>query len=1075
MIFVRTFTLLVCVGLSPVAAAPLQETWQTGYEGQDATGPHVLGYWKFSSGAELKDSSGRGHDLKLSGATLGIEGQSGSGLKCEYAPTKSHSVKTEGNDLSPPGPFSLEMWVRPNADDSAESCYLVDKRYTPDNHTDYSWMLMKAEKSGLRRMSITLGFGSSSETFHSEPVEIKADDWQHLAVTYDAMGTVTFYRNGSLTSQSTRAGLGAVRSGTKPLHIGDRVGSTYSGFPGIIDSVRLSRGALRFENVDLQIRSDRRVWQRMEKAKPLTITCTNLLRKPISGARLVMSVGTKVETVQVPPLDPGESHDVTIPVDTTLKPATYTLSARLEHEGTTVEKKKQLEVTARPVPAMPVVLWGGGDIPRMKDIGFTHYMALGVDNMGDIWKSRQDVSVEPLAGTPVTISRNVTLLDDALSAGIQVIARVSPRGYAETLPGMLRVGRDGKPLLRKSIIALNPELPPFFGKVGRSLGKTYGHHPAFSATLVNTEVRDASQPSFSPLEIAAYREFSGTDIPAEVQSRGGVDWQTLTEFPENRVIPDDHPVLNYYRWFWTTGDGWSALHTALSDGVKATSRPGHWTFHDPAVRQPAISGGGGNVDVLSHWTYTYPEPQRIGLATDQLLAMSEASGKNQGIMKMTQLIWYRSQTAPVTKNVPNDPVPWVDQDPDAAYITISPMHLREALWTKLSRPISGIMYHGWQSLVPTQNASAYKFTNPNTVHVLKDLIHDVVQPLGPTLMAIPDERAEVAFLESFTAQMFSKRGGYGYNNNWPTDVWLALQHAHVRTDILYEETLLKKGLEGRSFLVMPHCDVLTESVVNRIRKWQQRGGKIIADENLCPALKADILLPAYKRTRNAAADRTGLLAMAKDLSSRMTASGHVQIVKADTPDAILRMRSSGDARYLFVINDRREAGNYVGQNGLVLENGLPTRVMVTLPQDTGYVYDLSTRRQLQPLRSEEGGPQLPVDLGPCDGRIFMLLPTPLQAIDVDLPESVERGATMELRVRVTSSDNQTLKAVIPLKIRIRDANGKEAEFSGYYAAKDGTLSLPLSVASNEDPGSWEIRITELASGLEATRHTKVQP
>ena len=32
--------------------------------------------------------------------------------------------------------------------------------------------------------------------------------------------------------------------------------------------------------------------------------------------------------------------------------------------------------------------------------------------------------------------------------------------------------------------------------------------------------------------------------------------------------------------------------------------------------------------------------------------------------------------------------------PVLRFITIAPMHLREALWCKISRPIQGIMYHG---------------------------------------------------------------------------------------------------------------------------------------------------------------------------------------------------------------------------------------------------------------------------------------------------------------------------------------------------------------------------------------------
>src|SRR5262249_27332921 len=158
--------------------------------------------------------------------------------------------------------------------------------------------------------------------------------------------------------------------------------------------------------------------------------------------------------------------------------------------------------------------------------------------------------------------------------------------------------------------------------------------------------------------------------------------------------------------------------------------------------------------------------------------------------------------------------------------------LREAFWTKIARPVQGIMYFGWSALVDTPgNTSSTRFTNPNTVHVLTQLLHDVAAPLGPTLTQIPDQRSEVAWFESFTSQMFARRGAYGNNVGWAADLWLALQHAHVQSDVLYEETLLKDGLAGRKVLVMPDCDVLTQSLVARIQEWQKQGGKIIADEN----------------------------------------------------------------------------------------------------------------------------------------------------------------------------------------------------------------------------------------------------
>jgi hypothetical protein len=518
------------------------------------------------------------------------------------------------------------------------------------------------------------------------------------------------------------------------------------------------------------------------------------------------------------------------------------------------------------------------------------------------------------------------------------------------------------------------------------------------------------------------------------------------------------------------GDGWNALHSALHSGVKITGRRDLWTFFDPAVRQPSISGAGGGVDVLSHWTYTYPDPQRIGMCADQLFAMSAANGKNQRVMKMTQLIWYRSQTAPTqSPNGQLTPVAWEDHDPDAAYITIAPMHLKEALWTQISRPVQGIMYHGWQSLVPTNSTGAYRYTNPNVVPVLKQLMHEVIEPLGPTLMALPDDRSEVAFLESFTAQMFARRGSYGSNQDWAADVWLALQHAHVQTDILFEETLIKGGLSGRKILVMPYCDVLSKSVLDRILDWQKKGGKIVADEFLCPALKADFTLASFKRSKKADADKARVL----ELAGQLAGFALPQKVRCDNPEMVVRTRKFGEALYVFVVNDRREFGSYVGQHGLVMENGVPSRGVISLNAEAANVYDLTGTQFIVPKRGEGGTLSWPVNLGPADGRIFLVMPKPLLGIQMEVPETATVGNQLQVGVKITTTQNEPPRAVIPMRLDICDANGKSSEGTGFYAAENGILELNLDLATNDDPGFWEIRVKELASGMESTQWVRV--
>jgi len=1041
----------LCALCVPWSSHALQETWETGYTKEDATGAHILGHWSFE----------KADGLKLNGAVLNPKGRFGGGL--ESFPgfpvqDKRHAALVEVKPIK--GAFTLEMWIKPKAEFKPElRCFLLDKKYV--DHTDYQWQIGEADKGGLRRMFVTLGFGAESKTIYSPPFKM-GEEWQHVAFTYDGAGEGKFYRNGTALGGLRLAGFGPVVAGKKELSLGDRLGSNYGGFPGLIDEVRICDGVLSFERVQMQITASRQVWRRMETARPIDIVVTNLKRDTMKSATLKASLGGKTENFIVPDLAAGKSFTAKYLLNTALKPAEYELRARFEVGDYATEQSTTLQIVPRMPVRMPVIMWGGGgdEMARMKDLGFTHFIGLGAD-YGEIWQQKK---VVPPA-KPEVIAKNRAMLDAALQNGLEVIASLSPSRVLESEAKNLRVDRAGKPYARQDIAASTPEFAPFFQSVGMSVAKAYGDHPAFTTALIDTEVRDSTQVSFNAVDVEAYKKFAGTDFPAEVTAKWGVDWTKLKDFPTDRMIEDEHPILKYLRWFWTVGDGWNGLHTALHKGVKSSGKV--WTFFDPAVRQPSISGAGGGVDVISHWTYSYPDPQKIGMCADQLFAMSAASGKNQRVMKMTQLIWYRSQTAPIGNKAPGEVVAWEDHDPEAAYITIAPMHLKEALWTKISRPIQGIMYHGWQSLVPTESPGAYRFTHSNTAPVLKQLIHDVIEPLGPTLMAIPDERSEVAFLESFTSQMFARRGGYGSNMGWEADVWLALQHAHVQTDIIFEETLLKNGLSGRKVLVMPFCDVLTKSVVARIADWQKKGGKIVADEFLCPALKADVVIQSFKREKKAAEDKAKVLELAKAFRALP------QKVSCDNPEIITRVRKFGDATYVFVVNDKREYGSYVGQHGLVMENGLPSKGVVSLKAESANVYELTGMQFIVPKRSEDGAMSWPVELGPCDGKIFLVMPKPLLGIQLDVPENATLSNTAKVSARITTTQEAPTKAVIPVRVDIRNANGSAAEGSGFYAAENGIIELSLNLAPNEDPGTWEIRVKELASGMEAVKWMRV--
>ncbi|HBL42016.1 MAG TPA: hypothetical protein DDZ90_01320 [Planctomycetaceae bacterium] len=175
---------------------------------------------------------------------------------------------------------------------------------------------------------------------------------------------------------------------------------------------------------------------------------------------------------------------------------------------------------------------------------------------------------------------------------------------------------------------------------------------------------------------------------------------------------------------------------------------------------------------------------------------------------------------------------------------------------------------------------------------------------------------------------------------------------------------------------------------------------------------------------------------------------------------------------MFVVNDRREFGTYVGQHGLVMEDGLPAEGTLTVSRDSGHVYDLQATREISAQKTDNKL-SWPVQLGPCEGRLFLVTPTPISSVQITGKESTPAGKPIELLVSILDPMSKTVPAVIPLEVKITDPAGRVAEFSGYYGAEQGQLPLKLDIASNDRPGMWKVHIRELASGQTGVAYFRV--
>jgi len=437
---------------------------------------------------------------------------------------------------------------------------------------------------------------------------------------------------------------------------------------------------------------------------------------------------------------------------------------------------------------------------------------------------------------------------------------------------------------------------------------------------------------------------------------------------------------------------------------------------------------------------------------------------------MTQIIWYRRQTAPKLPEDESKLAQWEKDIPDAAFVTIAPDHLSEAMWFMIARPVRGIMYHGWGSLVKATH-KGYRFTNPKTRHRLHDLIRDVIRPLGPTLLQVPDRKADVALLESFASQVFTagKTATCGWSHKWPADAHLVLQWAKLQPCIVYDERILRDGLDGFKVLVMPGCDVLTQSVLEKITEFQKRGGIIVADENVCPAISPDIFLPAYRRARKAKEDKAALQERAANLRKELD-EFYTRHGDTDNRDVVLRFRQYDDTDYLFAVNDKRTFGKYVGHHGLVMEKGLPNVATLSVKRDDGYVYELVSHKPVKATRSGEGL-KFKAAFGPGEGKLFMITRQKIGGVTIGVAVSARLGDALSVKVTVVDDAGGPMDAVVPVQVEVLDPKGRPAERSGYYGAKGGEARLRIDLASNDLVGKWTVRVTELASGL--TREARV--
>lgn len=655
-------------------------------------------------------------------------------------------------------------------------------------------------------------------------------------------------------------------------------------------------------------------------------------------------------------------------------------------------------------------------------------------------------------------------LDRCLADGVSVLSQFDigrRRPICEKFPRRRKNGHANV----SNLDAANPRARDACARAAGAAARSLARHPAVVGVHVESEIRDGSHPSFTPEMAAAYRRDSGRGIPEEVLKSPSMDgrqpphWKTIPGFPDDRVVDDEFPVLDFYVWTWRKGDGWNDWISAAAKAATEEIGPKAISMYDPSLRTPPLWGAVGDVSVFNNWTYPYPEP--YGISYEVSRQNSRARLQRQNVWAMIQAISYRSQIAPIGVRPPGEPV-WAANFPKSRYPTTPPDLVREAMWSVFARRVDGIGFHGWNALYGKSAKSAsdgYCTTNPDTRCVIEEAFRAVGEPLGPLLRAVPERAPKVAVVESYASMILGARITWDCGGKFE-DYGLALTAANLMPASLNEDEIRRFGVpDSVQALVMSQCDVLTRKCYERLVAFKKRGGRIFADSELCPALTADAALPpivrAFPETKSDHDEGNGEVvstADAREMSIRAAAARLKELVgphaapyvDSDKADILVSVRSYRSADYVFAINDRRTYGDYVGAWKRVKEKGLPNSGTVTIGRAAGAVYDL-VRHCAVPFKSDGGETLVNVCFATNDGRLLLVAPRPLAPLSI--------SATADGEVVVKSSDKDVM---IPIEVVC------DGEKPRYGVVEGGVWKRPYKSGAN-------LRVRNLADGRIAVK------
>ena len=192
------------------------------------------------------------------------------------------------------------------------------------------------------------------------------------------------------------------------------------------------------------------------------------------------------------------------------------------------------------------------------------------------------------------------------------------------------------------------------------------------------------------------------------------------------------------------------------------------------------------------------------------------------------------------------------------------------------------------------------------------------------------------------------------------------------------------------------------------------------------------------------------------------------VAACDEPGVMLTERQSGDARFVWAVNNVPTGldPGLAWRVGLLMSQRAPLVTKLTLDADGRAVYDVFAQRRA-------AGNEVEADLRTMPARLYAILPAPIRGVTVRGPSVVPLGRSFTWEAAVVDANGKPFHARLPIRVRLLASDGAvvaEKFASSGGDSLGGTFVLPL----NLPPGPASIEVVDLISGKSARLAMKVQ-